>query len=107
MIDCPNWKKDIPVATYMGSAISGLGFYHVELPESDTTRWLNISNCGLVVIKKGDIILPELEKELSYIFYREWSWQIRELTCSWFFVRFSPHRKVSYIKSLPSFNLRK
>jgi hypothetical protein len=107
MNDCPLWKKDQPVATYIGSAGSGLGFYHVELPQVESTRWLNIKNCGVVVIKKAEISLQELEEELSEIFCKDWPWQIRELTPVRCLVRFPPHRRVSDIKSLPSFNLRK
>jgi hypothetical protein len=44
-----------PVATYIGSAGSGLGFYHLELPQLESTKWLNIKNCGMVVIRKGEI----------------------------------------------------
>jgi hypothetical protein len=107
MTDCPSWKKPQPTAAYMGSARSGLGFYHIDLPKCETTSWLNISKCGVVEIRKGAISMQELEKELSEIFCREWSWQIREITPAKFLVRFPPHRKVSDIKSLPSFNLRK
>jgi hypothetical protein len=38
IIDCPQWKKEQPCASYIGSAGSGLGFYHLELPEMETTR---------------------------------------------------------------------
>jgi hypothetical protein len=107
MNDCPFWKKDQPIATYIESASSGLGFYHVELPQVESTRWLNIKNCGVVVIRKGEISLQELEKELSEIFCKDWPWQIRELTLVRFLVRFPPHRRVFDIQSLPSFNLRK
>jgi hypothetical protein len=107
MTECPSWSKPLPVATYFGSAGSGLGFFHIDLPEIESSRWLNISNCGVVVIKTGSISLAELEKELSSIFCKEWPWQIRELTPVRFLVRFPPHKKVSYIKNLPSFNLRK
>jgi hypothetical protein len=107
MNDWPLWKKDQPVATYIGSAGSGLGFYHVELPQVESTRWLNIKNCGVVVIRKAEISLQELEEELSEIFCKDWSWQIRELTLVRCLVRFPPHRRVSDIKSLPSFNLWK
>jgi hypothetical protein len=86
MTECSNWKKEVPVDAYMGCASSGLGFYLVEVLELDTTRWLNICNCGLVVIRRGDITLQEMEKALSDIFHREWSWQIRELTPNSFFV---------------------
>jgi hypothetical protein len=67
MSDCPHWMKPQPVATYIGSARSGLSFYHIELAQTKTTRWLNIQNCGIVVIKKGAITLLELECELYEI----------------------------------------
>jgi hypothetical protein len=51
--------------------------------------------------------MSELEGELSEIFCKEWPWQIRELTLARFLVRFPPQRRVSDIKNLPSFNLRK
>jgi hypothetical protein len=86
MTECPNWKKEVSVDAYMGCASSGLGFYLVEVLELDATRWLNICNCGLVVIRRGDITLQEMEKALSDIFHREWPWQIRELTHNSFFV---------------------
>jgi hypothetical protein len=107
MTECPKWKKPQPVASYYGSAGSGLGFYHIELPEFETTRWLNLNNCGVAVIKKGSISKFELEKELSDIFCKYWPWQVRELTLVKFLVRFPPHRKVADIQNLPSFNLRK
>jgi hypothetical protein len=84
---CPNWKE-LPIATYMWSVGTDLGFYHIKLPEVQTTRWLNINNCGVVVIKRGSISLVELEKELSKIFCRDWPWQIRELTLARFLVRY-------------------
>ena len=31
---CPEWIKDHPEAAYFGSAGSGLGFYHLDIPES-------------------------------------------------------------------------
>jgi hypothetical protein len=55
----------------MGSAGRGLSLYHVDLPELETTRWLNISNIAIVAIKKGDILLSELERELSEIFCKD------------------------------------
>jgi hypothetical protein len=107
MSDCPCWKLEKSTATFLGSAGSGLGFYHIDLPKIEMTRWLNINNCGVVVIKKGTISMSELEKEMSDIFCKEWPWQIRELTPAKFLMRFPPHRRVEDIKNLPSFNLRK
>jgi hypothetical protein len=102
MIACHVWKESHPVASYFGSVGSGLGFYHIE-----TSRCLNISNCGVVVIKKGTISMSELDKELLVIFCIDWPWQIREITSSKFLIRFPPHKKVADNKNLPSFNLRK
>jgi hypothetical protein len=65
------WQKEQPVVAYMGSVGQGLGFYHIELPKSETTRWLNINNCGVVIIKQGQISMQELEKELSDIFCKD------------------------------------
>jgi hypothetical protein len=62
MTDCPSWKKPQPMVTYIGSAGPGLGFYHIDLPQKETTGWLNISNCTVVEIRKGDILLQELER---------------------------------------------
>jgi hypothetical protein len=50
------------MATYIGSTGPGLGFYHIDLPQKVTTGWLNISNCTVVEIRKGDISLQELER---------------------------------------------
>jgi hypothetical protein len=60
MTECPKWKKTQPIGSYMGSAGSGLGFYHIDLLQIETTRWVSISNCGLVIIKKGNISLSEI-----------------------------------------------
>jgi hypothetical protein len=107
MIDFPQWKKSQPAASYLGSAGSGLGFYHIDLPEFETRRWLNISNYGIMTIRMGVITMTELERELSEIFCKDWPWQIRELTPSSLLVRFPPQKRVADIKSLPAFNLRK
>jgi hypothetical protein len=62
MSDCPNWMKPQPLAAFIGS---GLGFYHIELPQIETTKWLNIQNCGIVVIKKGSS--PYQSWNVSYL----------------------------------------
>jgi hypothetical protein len=77
MPECPKWSKTQPVASYFGSAASGLGFYHIDLLELETTRWLNIINCGVIVIRKREITTSELEKLLSKIFCKEWPWQVK------------------------------
>jgi hypothetical protein len=62
MTDCPSWKKPQPVVAYMGSVGAGSRFYHIDLSKCETTGWLNINNCGVVEIRRGDISLQELEK---------------------------------------------
>jgi hypothetical protein len=59
-----------------------------------------------VKVKRGEISMAELEKELTDIFCKEWPWQIREVTPLNFLVSFPPHTRVSDLKSLPSSNLR-
>jgi hypothetical protein len=59
------------VSSFFGSAGRGLGFYHIDLPELETTMWLNINNCGMVVIRKWKISMSELENELSEIFCKD------------------------------------
>jgi hypothetical protein len=44
---------------------------------------------------------------LSGIFCKDCHWQIQELNPARFLVRFPPHRRVSDIKNLSSFNLQK
>jgi hypothetical protein len=70
MSECLSWKNPHPLAAYIGSAGLGLGFYHIDFPKSETTGWLNISNCGIVEIGKGKISLHELEREReSYLIF--------------------------------------
>jgi hypothetical protein len=64
-------ETDTTINCLHDCAGSGLVFFHIELPQAETTRWLNISNCGVVVIRKGDITLSELEKEPSNIFCKD------------------------------------
>lgn len=103
----PMWESDHPVAAFVGSSSLGLGFYHLEVPSVESTQWLNLTNCGVVRVKTGQITLAELELELSEIYSKEWPWQIRELEPGRFLVRFPPNKRVSDIKNYPSFNLRK
>lgn len=107
MNSCPKWKEQQPAAEYLGSAGQGQGFYHIEVPNCENNHWLNMKNCGIVQVKEGEIGIEKMEKELSEIYCKEWSWQIRQLDQKRFLVRFPPHKKVADIKSYPSFNLRK
>ncbi|RLM75586.1 hypothetical protein C2845_PM15G19100 [Panicum miliaceum] len=107
MSACPQWNSPHPMAAYMGSASLGLGFYHIDTPESKNIQWLNLKNCGVVRVIEREVTLAELEKELSDMLCKEWPWQIRELEAGKFLVRFPPHKRVDDIKNYPSFNMRK
>jgi hypothetical protein len=48
-------------ASYVGSAASGFGFYHVELSDGEENVTMDFSNCGVVYIGTGDIIKDELQ----------------------------------------------
>jgi hypothetical protein len=95
---CSTWKEDHPVAAYVGSANQGLGFYHVEIPDVQSTQWLNLTNCGVVRVITGEINMAELEGELSEIYDRDWLWQIRELEKGNFLVRFPPNKRVAVLR---------
>lgn len=47
---CPTWYKAYPFSQYLGSANSGLGFYHIETGEKSDADWLNFGNVGLVFV---------------------------------------------------------
>jgi hypothetical protein len=72
----------------------------LEVSDVESTQWLNLTNCGVVRVKAGEISLAELELELSEIYCKEWPWQIRELEKGNFLVRFPTHKKVADIKKL-------
>jgi hypothetical protein len=50
---CSVWKQEHPIAAYVGSASLGIGFYHLEVPDVESTQWLNLTNCGVVKVKSG------------------------------------------------------
>jgi hypothetical protein len=58
------------MANFVGSASRELGFYHIDLPQAGTTRWLNLTNCGVVKIIKDVNSLAELEKSYQLYFVR-------------------------------------
>jgi hypothetical protein len=62
MTDCLEWMKPQPIATYTGSASSGLWFYHVDLLDGENTGCMNISNCAVVLIKRETYLLQSLRR---------------------------------------------
>jgi hypothetical protein len=103
---CPTKKQVFPVAAYLGSAASGLGFFHIDLPEKPV-RELSIKNIGVVYVESGAINKEELASGLTAIYKTTWPWQIRELDEWSFLVKFPPHIRVEEVASYPCFGLPK
>lgn len=49
-----------------------MGFYHIEVEERENIRWLNLRNCGVVIVKKGSLTIVELKSNLAGIFGKDW-----------------------------------
>jgi hypothetical protein len=96
------------MAKYVGSAATGLGFYHIELPEVVLNPVASTKNCGVVIVEGGVISREELAAEFSKIYKTNWPWQIRELGQSdLFLVKFPPHITVEQVIGYPRFGLSK
>jgi hypothetical protein len=52
-------------ALFFGSAGRDLGFYHIDLLELETMKWININNCGVVVIRKGKNLYVRVRKRTA------------------------------------------
>jgi hypothetical protein len=97
--NCPMRKRPHQMAKYIGSAVTGLAFYHIEIPEVD---------CGVVLVEGGEITAEELAAEFSKIYKTNWPWQIRDLAHAHaFLVKFSPHINVEQVIGYPRFGLSK
>jgi hypothetical protein len=53
--ECPVLKRPHQIARYVGSATTGLGFYHIEAPESSINPISSTKNYGVVVVEEGEI----------------------------------------------------
>jgi hypothetical protein len=88
---CPVLKRPHQIARYIGSSATGLGFYHIEMPENTTNPVSTIKNCGVVTVEEGVITKEELALEFGNIYKTNWPWQIRELGDWSYLVKFPPH----------------
>lgn len=55
-----NFLKRFPTATYFGSAATGLGFYHVDIPTASESSWLNFKSVAVLKVVKGEVSASEL-----------------------------------------------
>jgi hypothetical protein len=96
------------MAKYIGSAATGLGFYHIEIPEVVINPVASTKNCGVVLVEGGEITAEELAIEFSKIYKTNWPWQIRDLAhADAFLVKFPPHINVDQVIGYPRFGLSK
>lgn len=63
-------------ATYFGSAVARLGFYHVDIQVAAKSNWLNFMNCAILNVMKGEVSASDLLVQLNGIFCKtkEWPW---------------------------------
>jgi hypothetical protein len=66
--DCSVRKQGHKCVKYIGSAISGLGFYQIEAPVGQDKSTIDFTNCGKVYIEAGEITKEELQLELATCF---------------------------------------
>jgi hypothetical protein len=52
------------MAKYVGSAATGPGFYHIELPEVVVNPVASTKNCGVVIVEGG--LSPEMNLLLNF-----------------------------------------
>jgi hypothetical protein len=102
---CPVLKRPHQIARYIGSSATGLGFYHIEMPESTANPVSTTKNCGVVTIEEGAITKEELAAEFGNIYKTNWPWQIRELGDWSYLVKFPPHIPVEQVIGYPRFGL--
>jgi hypothetical protein len=106
--NCPVRKRPHQMAKYIGSAATGLGFYHIEIPEVVINPVASTKNCGVVLVEGGEITAKELAAEFSKIYKTNWPWQIRDLAhADAFLVKFPPHINVEQVIGYPRFGLSK
>ncbi|KAI5004103.1 hypothetical protein ZWY2020_031346 [Hordeum vulgare] len=105
--NCAAWARQHPTATYFGSVAAGLGFYHIDVPISAESSWMNYKNCAILQVVRGEVCAPELLMQLNGIFCKnkEWPWQIRDLEDKKFLLRFPPWKNVEDLIEFPPFDL--
>ncbi|KAE8798141.1 Anthocyanin 5-aromatic acyltransferase [Hordeum vulgare] len=98
-------KRPHHMAKYIGSAPSGLGFYHLELSDLGGNSIGMLRNCGVLYIESDHVCKEDLAKEFYVINKTNWPWQVREIDEDSFLVKFPPHISVEQVAGYPCFGL--
>jgi hypothetical protein len=61
-------KRPHQIARYVGSSATGLGFCHIEAPESSINPISSTMICGVVTVEEGENSKEDLAKEFSNIY---------------------------------------
>jgi hypothetical protein len=74
--DCPDWKKPLMPAQYLGSAAQCLGFFHVDAQEEESkSGYLKfLDNCAILTMEEGYIEADEIVSNLQMLFDKNWQW---------------------------------
>jgi hypothetical protein len=105
--ECPVIKRPPQITNYIGSVATGLGFFHIKIPDVVVNPVATTKNCVLVLIEEGNITKSELAKEFVGIYRTNWPWQIRELTQWSYMVKFPTHLPVDQVIGYARFGLTK
>lgn len=109
--ECPDWKKPIQAALYLGSANQGLGFFHIDTSEREDRfkHDLSLDNSGVPIVEEGEVTREEIVDNLKLLFDQNWPWELREIEEYKYLVRFPPKKKIAsvLIHKLTYFTLEK
>jgi hypothetical protein len=109
--ECPEWRKLLEPAQYLGSEAQGLGFFHVDvLEEVQRNGYLKfLNNCAILTVEEGEMEEGEIVENLKILFNGNWNWQLRSLGDFKFLIRFPPYRKISdtLISDITYFRMKK
>ncbi|KAM0909710.1 hypothetical protein ACQ4PT_014648 [Festuca glaucescens] len=105
---CPVKNQPQQLAKFVGSAASGLGFYHIELPfQTNANPAPSHHNIALVYIDHGEVTKEELYQGLAKIYRTNWPWQIKMLDEWNYLAKFPLHLNVEEIAGYPRFGFPK
>lgn len=93
---CPERRKPPLAAQYFGSANRGLGFYYIDVEESENKfkHWEGMDNFGILTIEEGDIDEEGILENLRELFDKNWACQLKKSDDYSYIIRFPPDRNV-------------
>lgn len=92
-------KKPLEVTYFFASANSGMGFFNIDVEESQGryNNWVQFENCATVGIEEGEMSDEGVEAKLREVFDKDWNWQPKKMDDYSYITRFPPHKKLKDI----------